>query len=327
MPARKINLGEQVITCQSDQTLLDALLTNGIAIPFGCKQGACHSCMVRSLDIAPPTEAQVGLKDVQQKQNFFLACKCYPEQDMNITLGKLSGFFTTGTVVCKELLNAETVLLTIECQDALDFYAGQFVNLRRTDGLMRSYSIANSRLHAKHLTFHIRWLPGGYFSEWAHRELQIGDTLAVSEPQGLCFYLPDRLEQNMLLIGTGSGLAPLAGIISEALQQGHTGEIHLFHGSRNLAGLYWIEEMRALEAQHPNFHYTACVSSEHAAGIAYGRANDVALNMNPNLKNWRVYLCGHPDMVNQSKMQAFLAGAKMGDIYSDAFHVTPAMHV
>jgi len=40
-----------------------------------------------------------------------------------------------------------------------------------------------------------------------------------------------------------------------------------------------------------------------------------------DLKGWRVYLCGHPDMVNQTKRQAFMLGASMADIYADAFHV------
>jgi ferredoxin-NADP reductase/ferredoxin len=321
---KKIVLGEQEIACQSDESLLDALLRNKVEIPYICRQGVCHSCLVRSLEGSPPALAQRGLKDVQQKQNYFLACTCYPEHDMKITLSQQAAFFTEGTVVGKTLLNAETVLLSIQCKDALDFYAGQFVNLQRADGLTRSYSIANSRVHATHLTFHVRRLPGGRFSEWAHGELQVGDTLKVSEPQGLCFYLPDRPEQNMLLIGTGSGLAPLAGIISEALQQGHSGDIHLFHGSRNVEGLYWIEEMLELAGQHANFHYTPCVSKGEAPeGFAQGRANDVAMKRLPSLKNWRIYLCGHPDMVNQSKIQAFLNGANSNDIYADAFHVTP----
>ena len=41
------------------------------------------------------------------------------------------------------------------------------------------------------------------------------------------------------------------------------------------------------------------------------------------LKNWRVYLCGHPDMVKATRKQAFLAGASMKDIYADPFVISP----
>ncbi len=325
MSLKKITINEREIFCEEGDSVLDALLKKNIDIPFGCRQGACQSCMVRSLKGPPPIVAQAGLKDVLQHQNHFLACLCYPHQDMVISLTPPADFFTEATVIGKECLNAETLLLTLHCQEALDYYAGQFVNLKRADGLVRSYSIANNRMHAHKLSFHIRRLAGGKFSEWAHQELAIGDSLAVSDPQGLCYYLPNQLEQSLLLIGTGSGLAPLAGIISEALHHGHSGDIYLFHGSREMYGLYWIEEMQQLAEHYPNFHYTPCISRGDAPqGVAKGRANEVALAKLPSLKNWRVYLCGHPDMVHQAKRQAFLQGAAFQNIYADAFHVASA---
>lgn len=322
MSLHKITLEDRQVVCQNGESVLDALLREQIDIPHACREGACQSCMIRSLNGSPPITAQKGLKDVLRHQDHFLACLCYPQQDMHISLTQPADFFTEASVIGKELLNAETLLLTLQSREPLDYYAGQFVNLRRADGLTRSYSIANNRIHTHKLTFHIRRLSGGRFSEWAHQELNIGDTISVSDPQGLCYYLPNQPEQSMLLIGTGSGLAPLAGIISEALHHGHSGDIHLFHGSREVDGLYWIAEMQQLAQQYPNFHYIPCVSKGDApAGFAAGRANDVAISILPSLKGWRVYLCGHPDMVNQTKRQAYLHGAQLADIYADAFHV------
>ncbi|MBS3964802.1 MAG: 2Fe-2S iron-sulfur cluster binding domain-containing protein [Methylomonas sp.] len=321
MSTTTITFEDRPVACQTGESVLDALLREHIDIPHGCKQGACQSCMMKSLDGAPPPEAQNGLKDVLRHQNHFLACLCYPQRDMRV--GRhTSQQFNRATVIGKQPLNSETLLLTLHCHGVMDFHAGQFVHLKRADGLSRSYSIANSRRHAHRLSFHIRRLPGGRFSEWAHGELNVGDDIEVSDPQGLCYYLPDDKERNMLLIGTGSGLAPLAGIIEEALHQGHSSEIHLYHGSREVDGLYWVDEMRELAQRHAHFHYTPCISRGNAPqGIAQGRANDVALAAIPQLKDWRLYLCGHPDMVNQSKRQAFMQGARLQDIHSDAFHV------
>ncbi len=204
MTPKKISLEGQEAFCQEGETVLEALLRENIDIPYSCQAGACQSCLVRSVEVTPPASSQRGLREGLRRQKYFLACLCYPEQDMVITRSKLPDYFTEGMVTGKQLLNPETLLLTIECKDPLDFYAGQFVQLKRSDGLTRSYSIANSRMHATHLTFHIRRLAGGKFSEWVHRELQVGDTIQVSDPQGLCYYLPERQEQGLLLIGTGS---------------------------------------------------------------------------------------------------------------------------
>jgi ferredoxin-NADP reductase len=168
-------------------------------------------------------------------------------------------------------------------------------------------------------------LQGGRFSEWLHDELKVGDSIMVSEPRGHCFYLPERSEQGLLLIGTGTGLAPLQGILMDALKQGHSGAIHLFHSSREVDDLYHLDEMRSLATHYPNFFYTPCISGKQVPeGFISGRANDIALAALPDLKGWRVFLCGNPQMVNQTKRQAFMKGASMADIYADAFVLSHA---
>lgn len=320
----KISIGEKKYTCQAEETILDALLRQDVDVPYSCKKGTCHSCMLRSLDIKPSEKAQSGLKDTQKAQNYFLSCCCLPEQDMTVELPDEAEFFSEGRVVVNEMLNRNTVLLIIECQDVTEYKAGQFVNLQRTDGLTRSYSISNSPQQSKALEFHIRRLPEGQFSEWVHDELKVGDSILVSEPKGHCFYLPDRKQQGMLLVGTGSGLAPLVGILNDALSHGHSGSIHLFHGSSEVEDLYRIDEMKQLAVENANFSYTPCVSrGDVPEGFSSGRANEVAIKMLPDLKGWRVFLCGHPEMINQMKTQVFLNGASVADIYTDAFHVTP----
>lgn len=242
---------------------------------------------------------------------------------MLIKFPEQSEFYTEGKVIANKMLNRNTILLLLECRDALEYYAGQFVNLQRPDGLTRSYSIANTPQESNTLEFHIRRLPGGRFSEWVHDELSVGDFLAVSEPQGHCFYLPDRREQGILLVGTGSGLAPLAGILTDALAHGHSGPIHLYHGGREFEDLYRVDEMQNLAEKKQNFFYTPCISGDHVpAGYASGRASDVALSSISDLSGWRVFLCGHPDMILQLKKQVFLKGTAMADIYSDAFLVS-----
>jgi len=319
----KLTIGENNYNCLAEETVLDALLRQEANISYACKKGTCHSCMLRSMDAAPPKSAQNGLKDTLKHQDFFLACLCVPDRDMTLKLPDQSEFYTQGKVVANEMLNRNTILLIIECRDVLEFKAGQFVNLQREDGLTRSYSISNTPQDSKTLEFHIRRLPGGRFSEWVHDQLKVGDMLAISEPQGHCFYLPDRKEQGVLLVGTGSGLAPLAGILTDALLHEHSGPIHLFHGSSELEDLYRIDEMRQLAAENDNFHYTPCISRGHVPeGFSSGRANEVAMDIIPNLKGWRVFLCGHPEMISQMKTLVFLKGASSADIYTDAFHVT-----
>lgn len=320
----KLTIDDQSHGCESQETVLDALLRANVNLAHACKKGTCQSCLLQSSNVMPPEAAQAGLKATQKQQGYFLACLCRPERDMTLKLPDQSAFYSVGTVVVNEPLSENTVLLIVAFKDAFEFKAGQFVNLQRADGLTRSYSIANVPQSDNTLEFHIRRLPDGKFSAWLHDQLKVGDDIAVSEPRGHCFYLPERRDQGLLLVGTGTGLAPLAGILTDALAHGHSGAIHLFHGSRELSGLYRIDEMRGLSERYDNFHYTPCLSGHQApAGFARGRVNDVALAAMTNLTGWRIFVCGHPDMVNLVKKEAFLKGASLSDIYADAFLNAP----
>ena len=316
----RIKFEDQTVIAKNDETVLQALLRSNIQVPYGCQQGVCQSCLMRSLDNAPPPSSQVGLKDTQQKQNYFLACICQPENDMMVTLTNAKNRWLEAEVVEKRNLSENVVFLKLKSKEPLAFFAGQFVNLRRDDGVIRSYSIANIHNSEHELEFHIRVLSNGEFSGWVANELTAGMSLTFSHAQGSCHYVEGKTDQPLLLIGTGTGLAPLYGIIRDALSHNHQGDIHLFHGSRDKSGLYLENKLRELTLKYPNFHYTPCLSGEVISDVyAQGRVHDVALKHFPKLSGWRVYLCGQPEMVNNAKKMAYLQGASLSSIYADAF--------
>lgn len=323
-PMAKIQFNNKRLTSEPGKTVLDTLLDNGIDIPFSCRQGSCQSCMVRSLDTTPPAKSQEGLKETLKAQNYFLACQCRPETDMNVVPAGETELSISASVEQLNLLNPETLQLRLKHHSSFTYRPGQFVRVKRHDGLFRNYSIANLPDEENLLEFHIRKLPNGSFSEWAHSELEVGNELTLEGPLGNCFYLSGNPEQPLLMVCTGTGLAPMAGILHDALDKGHCGPIHLFHGSRELSGLYWIDEMRELADKHANFNYFPCLSGEsNPEGFHQGRAHQQALELIPNLAGWRLFLCGHPEMVNETRKKAFLAGASLQDIHADPFTLSP----
>lgn len=311
---------QRAYPCTAGETALDCLTRQGAVIPSSCRVGVCQTCLMRAVAGAPPAGAQNGLKATLRAQGYFLACLCRPQEDMEIALaGEDVAPRTPATVVAKETLNADILRLSLRCLRPLAYQVGQFAHLTRHDGLTRSYSLANLPRADGVIELHIRRLRDGAMSGWIHETLGVGDTVEVAGPYGNCFYTPDCTDRGLLLIGTGSGLAPLQGIVLDALRHGHSGPIRLYHGSWKPDGLYLVEELRRLSAAHPNFTYVPCVDAEATPDYRQGRADHVALADLPDLKGWSVCLCGHPDMVKSAKKRAFLAGASMQAIYSDPF--------
>ncbi len=316
-----ITYGGQSYQCKEHESVLDCLTAHDVSIPSSCHAGLCQTCLMQAVTGKVPEAAQIGLKPTLAAQNYFLACACFPGQDIEAKLPGAGVGKYSAVVVDINPLNADIVCLELSLVTKLKYKPGQFINLHKDTVTARSYSLASVPEIDEHLHLHIRKLPDGNVSPWVHHALKVGDSVDISDANGNCFYIADDPDQNLLLIGTGSGLAPLYGIIRDALTQGHRGAIKLYHGSKTAESLYMSKELRALALRHPNFVYTPCVSAHSAPqGYASGRAHDVAIKENPDLSGWRVFLCGHPEMVSSGKKLAFFAGASMHDIHSDPFN-------
>lgn len=320
-----IRYADARVELKAGESVLDGLTRRGVPVPSSCRSGICQTCLMRATEGAPPEASQRGLREALRLQNHFLACVCHPTEDLEVALPGEAGAAIPATVRRLDLLSDDIMRVVLESHAPIRYRPGQFVSLRRDHGLSRCYSIASVPDRDEHIHLHVRRLAGGRMSGWVHDELRPGQAVDLLGPAGDCFYVPGQPEQPLLLIGTGSGLAPLYGILRDALGQGHTGPVRLFHGSRDRRGLYLANELRELARAHSNFEYVPCLSgSEAPAGFAAGRAHEVAFREVPSLRGWRLFLCGHPDMVQQAKKRAFLAGAALRDIHADPFHIGPA---
>ncbi len=323
----------RVFTCEEGQTILDVLLENRQDIPYSCKMGVCVTCVMQVDEGNIPPQAQEGLRESLIGQGHFLPCVCQPTTNMRVSNIDQQDLFSPAIVQNIEYFpqdkslnsNNDICRVFIDPTTPLYYHPGQFVNLRREDGLVRSYSLASVPSLDDRLEFHIKRLAKGEMSNWIMDDLKPGDHLGIQGPFGNCFYqppAPDQPERNMLLIGNGTGLAPLIGIASDALASGHVAPITLYHGSQTQDGLYLVDELRALEAAHDNFQYIPCVSQVEASeDFHQGRADDVAFADLADLTDWHVFLCGYPPMVNNAKDCALAAGAKITDIYTDPYEL------
>jgi len=318
-----ISFEGQDFFCAEDETILECMTRHGVLLPSSCQSGACQTCMIRALEGRPPAASQNGLKDTLKEQNFFLACICKPEEDMTIGLSSISPSHTV-VVVEKVLLNESVVRIRLLKPADFTYKAGQFINLQRpSDELTRSYSLA-SVPGDDFLELHIKRVPDGQMSGWVFDTLQADDEVKFFGPAGDCFYVAGKPEQPLLLIGTGTGLAPLYGILRDVLSQGHTGPVHLFHASLAASGLYLERELRDFTAQYPHFTYTPCVMhGDMPEGGRQGNIADIPAQMLGSFAGYRVFICGDPPIVNALRQKSFLGGASMQDIFSDPFVFAP----
>ena len=306
-------------TLNEGESVLSGLLRHGVPVNYSCQAGVCGTCMMKVIGGAVPARAQSGIKDSWKSQGFFMTCVCVPEEDLELAaLG--SEFRFTAVIGSLKPLSNDVVQASLVPETPIDFRAGQYLTVVRQDGLARSYSVASLPGDSE-LQLHIRKVPNGRMSGWFHAEAQSGDRVTLLGPSGECFYVSGREDQPLLLVGTGTGLAPLYGIVRDALLQGHRGPIHLFHGALHKAGLYLVQELFELSRQYKQFHYTPAVLKGEKTddGVEIGVMDQVVASRIPDPTGWRGFVCGDPGFVQDMKKKLFLAGIASRDLYADAF--------
>lgn len=313
----QLNYSGQVYSGEPGESVLDTLTRHGVEVSASCRAGVCQSCVLRAAAGAVPEVAQRGLKPTLVEQGFFLACVCRPEGDLAIE--DAGGLDMDAEIVDLHRLSPTVMRVRLRPRVPFAYRAGQYITLRRADGLSRSYSLA-SLPEEERLELHVRRTPGGRMSGWLFESARAGEPVQLRGPAGGCFYTAGAPEQPLLLAGTGTGLAPLLGICRDALRQGHWGPIRLYHGALALAGLYLRQELAALAAAHDNLTYSPVVR-EGGAGesVATGAIDQVIAADLPRLNGWRAYLCGDPAIVGLLQRRLFLAGAASREIFADPF--------
>ena len=302
------------------ESALDALLRGGANIPFSCRKGTCHVCMLQATAGGLDPASQQRVREDLAEAGMFLPCCTHPTDDLVVRWPDKSLLCTPLHLYDKEWLSERICRLRFEPERALDWRPGQFINLQREDGLTRSYSIASESEADYFLEIHVKMIDTGKMSRWLCDDMAPGDVIDAQGPLGTMFYEPEWADDNLLMLGTGTGLAPLIGIIRQALRLGHRGEIRLFHGSRHADGLYLRDSLAELSAQHANFSYHACLSRDPCPdGVGRGRVVDFAFEGEPDFSGWRCFFAGIPDMTYEARVSAVLAGVRRPDIHADPF--------
>lgn len=296
-------------------TVLDALLADGVALPHACRAGACGACVVRVRSGPIPPKAQVGLPPAWIARGCVYACQCRPEADLVIERPG-EGLRVDGEIAAREPLSASVARVVVRVPESFAPARGQYVTLER-GGIARSFSVADRRGPA--LELHVRRVPGGALSPYLCDEARPGDPLAVAGPFGDCIYGGTSPDAPLVLAATGTGLAPLWGILLDALAAGHRAPIWLFHGAADPSGLYFGDELRELAARHASLRYVPSVLRGGGDPLEEGPLEAVVLRHVSSTRGMRAFVCGAPDVVRTVKKKLFLAGAAMRDISSDAF--------
>jgi CDP-4-dehydro-6-deoxyglucose reductase len=130
----------------------------------------------------------------------------------------------------------------------------------------------------------------------------------------------------MILMGGGTGFAPLKSMIENLLEQGDRREIHLYWGTRVAAELYLDELPQAWAREHAHIHYRRALSAATAAADEPGGpeafpgfVHDAVTADHPDLSGFDVYMSGPPAMIEAAKKAFSRHGLPADRLFYDSF--------
>ena len=304
----ELHVGERHWSVATGSNLLDALNLAGVAVPYSCRAGSCHACLVRCQGEVEDQQPD-ALSPAQRQDGWRLACQCQVSGDLHVETFDPLRDGLPARVVGADWLNASVLRLRLQPERGLRYRAGQHLVLWAGQ-VARPYSLASLPQDEAFLEFHIDCRQPGEFSDIA-RHLQVGDPLRLGELRGGALqYDPDWQSRPLWLLASGTGLGPLWGVLREALRQDHQGAIRVIHLAHDAGGHYLAEPLAALAAQHPNLSVELWTSAESAQALAQLRLVS---------RQTLALLCGHPASVEAFSKRLFLAGLPRNQLLADVF--------
>lgn len=304
----EIRHGNQTWHVADGSNLLDALNGAGLNVPFSCRAGSCHACLVRCLQGEPQDARPHALDPVSRQQGWRLACQCSVTENLVIAIFDPEREGLTARVVGLDWLDGHVLRVRLVPQRALRYQAGQHVLLWNDCGVARPYSLASVPWKDPWLEFHLDCRHSGAFCDSA-RTLAVGGTLCIGQPHaGALRYDPEWQMRPLLLLAAGTGLAPLWGLMREALHQGHLGPIRLLHFCRGES--YLRASLDDLAAQNGSLSIEYVDGAQvlsHLQSLRAASRQEISL------------ICGGRDFVEKCTKRMFLEGLPRGQVLGDIF--------
>jgi propane monooxygenase reductase subunit len=323
----------QTFTCEEGEPILQAALRNKRLLRYGCQHGGCGTCKVRLLagDVHSTTET-FALDSDAKNQGYILACSSVPVEDCTIDVSTmelteddyLSGDNSqefTSEIGALTQLTADIWRLHLVLREpaSIEFVAGQFVNVEVPGThAVRSYSIANAPNDNCGVELICKTYDGGLFSTYLTTRARTGDQIRFLGPYGMLKLRSSH--RPILMVGGGSGMAPLLSILRDMADRGVEREVTFFFGARSEPDLYGLDDIKDVQQRLTNVEFVPVLSHSWPRGWAgaTGLVTDAVAERFPQLAH-DAYLCGPPGMINAASALLIARGSRARNIYYDAF--------
>jgi CDP-4-dehydro-6-deoxyglucose reductase len=317
---------------RADQTLLEAALGAGLNLPHSCKGGNCGACKARLIsgEIDYAQAAPLGLSSSETAEGLILLCQARARGDVTLETFEVrpaadAGIKRLPCRIERAIAVSHDVMqlfLKLPAAEEFQFAPGQYLDIMLPGGRRRSFSIASPPHDAKPLELHVRRVVGGEFTDKLFHADTRQALLSIEGPLGQFVYRESAAP--MLLLGGGTGLAPLLSILRHVIDNHIERDLHLYWGVRSERDLYALQTLEDLRSKAPGLRFTPVLSE--AAADWRGRTgwvHEAPVQDIADLSAFEIYMAGPPAMISAARHAFAAQGVAPEKIYFDSFDYAP----
>jgi CDP-4-dehydro-6-deoxyglucose reductase len=319
------------------EPVLSAALRAGLNLPHSCKGGHCASCRARVISgtvAYPEDRLPAGITPEEAAERYALLCQAYAVGDVTVETREVrpAPEVEVRNVPCRidrmERLadDVMAVFLRLPIVEELNFRAGQYVDFILSGGRRRSFSIASAPSDGKVIEVHVRRASAGGFTGQLFDSMRAGTLLRIEGPLGQ-FWFRGESPRPPLMIGGGTGYAPLRAMLRQLLALGDRRPIRLYWGARTSQDLYEDTWLRNVATVRPAFDYRPVLSNPDDDDRWTGRrglVHDVVLaETGDRLACFDVYASGPPAMIESIRHEFVTRGLPREQLFFDSFDYAP----
>ncbi len=333
----------RVIETNPGETLLQALERLGYAMRCSCRNGVCEICEV-SLSQGelqqryPGRHLHAPLGGAASAGTIALACTSVPLTDVSLKIKglKLPGEVSVKKLNCDitsvEVLNRDVYLVRLRlpatASMALEFRAGQYLDICLPNGKKASFSIASAPELERVLELHIRLLPDSEMSCAVLAYLQQEKTVQIEAPKGVCCLDASELkaDDRLVFAAASTGFSQIKSMVEHLLARQVSNQIRVYWGARDAADLYQLGLPEQWAREHPNVHFVPVVSEPELSPDWVGRTGLLPQAMLEDMDHFadtQVYASGSPAMVYALLDACEQHGMSTDQLHSDVFAYAP----
>lgn len=176
---------------KDNENLLSGLLRNQARVPFSCRAGVCHSCLLKLEHGEIPVNSQPNLNQAQINNHCFLACQSFVDSALVVSIPQRDEI--PARIAKLEPINPTDVRLTLSTRFPFNGVPGETAYILTHQETETQLPILAINTEKNAIDFAVARKVGDPFSSWLHEHAREGDEVIILKQKPT--YQPDSNNQ------------------------------------------------------------------------------------------------------------------------------------